>query len=90
LHVDIAGSHRKRHGAEFFAGHLEADPGGPDPVPHRDLNPVRRIHPGHFIGPGEKPDPVLHVFPGIAEIFPFSRGAAGRMDAHHFFKRDRA
>ena len=86
VHVHVPRPHGHGHGPQGFDARLEARPGGPDPVAHRDLHPVQGGHPGHFVGPGEEVAPVRHVLAGVAQDLALAGGAAGGVDAHDLLK----
>ena len=83
LHVEIAGADRNGQRAEPFAPELEARPGGPQAVAHRDLHAVFRGQSGEFVAAGHLEREGVHVLLGIGEDLAFAGGAGRGVHAHH-------
>ena len=88
LQIDVPRTGREGHGAHFFTGGLEADPGRPDTVADRDLDPILFRHTGHAVTPGKEVRPVVDIFLRITEVFTFPGCSAAGVNADDFLERD--
>ena len=83
LQVDVARPNRKGHGSKFLTTQLKPYPRRPDTVSHGNLHPVFGGNPGHLIASGKEMDPIVDIFLGVAQNFPFAHGTGRGMDSNH-------
>ena len=88
LQIDISGTGREGHGAHFLTGSLEADPGRPDTVADRDLDPILFRHTGHAVTPGKEVRPIVDILLRVTKVFAFTGCSAAGVDADDLFERD--
>ncbi len=81
--------HGQGQSPELFAAQLEPGPGRPDPVAHRDLDPVFLAEPGHLVAAGEEVGPVVDIFLGVGQDLALARGSGGGVDPDHLFQGNR-
>ena len=73
LHVHVPWTCRNGHGAKGLTSGLETDTGGPNAIPHGELDPVFAGELCCFITTGKKMGPIINVFLGVTEYLSFSR-----------------